>query len=156
MTTDKGDGLTSNPIFKRSLAWGGLLALAIAVVGGSIGFAVDGMIGLTSALIGTAMAVVFLGITAGSILFANRFFGSDLYVAIFFGVVMGGWIVKFVIFLVLAWLLRGQPWINPTVLFLSVIAGVVGSLVVDTIVVVRGRVPYTGTARPPAREPDGE
>ena len=45
---------------------------------------------------------MFLSITALSILIANRFIGSDLFVGLFFGIVLGGWIVKFVLFLVLA------------------------------------------------------
>jgi hypothetical protein len=55
---------------------------------------------------------VFLGFTAGTILIANRWYGDPLYVPIFFGAVMGGWL-KFVVFLVVLFLLRGQPWLNP-------------------------------------------
>ncbi|MFU8945751.1 hypothetical protein ACLRGF_03370 [Mycetocola zhadangensis] len=134
--------MKSTPIFRQSLTWGALASLVIAVIGGGIGFIVDGTIGLGSALIGTALALVFLSITAGSILFANRFFGSDLYVPIFFAVVLGGWIVKFILFLVLALLLKDQPWINPVVLFLSIIAGVLVSLVLDVIIVSRSRMLY--------------
>jgi hypothetical protein len=134
--------MKSTPIFRQSLTWGALASLVIAVIGGGIGFIVDGTIGLGSALIGTALALLFLSITAGSILFANRFFGSDLYVPIFFAVVLGGWIVKFILFLVLALLLKDQPWINPAVLFLSIIAGVLVSLVLDVIIVSRSRMLY--------------
>ena len=59
-----------------------------------------------SALIGTLMAVVFLGITAASILLANRFASSDLFVGVFFGIVLGGWLLKFVVFIVLVVVLR--------------------------------------------------
>lgn len=134
--------MKSAEIFKASLKWGGLLAVAIAVVGGGLGFLFDGNRGLISALIGTAMSIVFLGITAASILFANRWFGTDLFVPIFFGIVMGGWLVKFVLFLVLAVLLKDQPWINPTVLFLSIIAGVIAALTVDVLIVSKSRMPY--------------
>lgn len=133
---------SSTPVLKRVLVYGALLALAIAVIGAILGGIFTGWIGVTSALIGTAMAVVFLSITAGSILLANRFAGSDLFVGAFFGIVLGSWLVKFVLFIVLAMLLRGQPWINPTVMFLSLIAGVLGSLIVDLLVVVKSRIPY--------------
>jgi hypothetical protein len=63
-------------------------------------------------------------------------------VPIFFAVVLGGWIVKFILFLVLALLLKDQPWINPVVLFLSIIAGVLVSLVLDVIIVSRSRMLY--------------
>lgn len=133
---------TSTPVLRDVLKYGLILAAIIAVVGMVLGGIFAGWVGVTSALIGTVMAAVFLGITALSILIANRFIGSDLFVGLFFGIVLGGWIVKFVLFIVLAILLRDQPWINPTVLFLSLIAGVIGSLVVDMIVVFRSRIPY--------------
>ncbi|WP_374007276.1 hypothetical protein [Leifsonia sp. LS-T14] len=133
---------TSNPVLRDVLKYGLILAGAIAIVGMLLGGLFAGWIGVTSALIGTAMAAVFLSITALSILIANRFIGSDLFVGLFFGIVLGGWIVKFALFLVLAVVLRSQPWINPTVLFLSLIAGVIGSLVVDMIVIFRSRMPY--------------
>lgn len=140
---------TSNPVLKSALGWGALLALAIAVVAGVVGGVLYGSSGLFSGLIGTGLAVVYLGITAGSILLANRFTASDLYVGVFFGVVLGGWLVKFVLFIVLAVVLKGQPWINPLVFFLSLIAGVIGSLVVDVVVVTRSRMSYAGDARLP-------
>ncbi len=143
---------TSTPVLRDVLKYGLILAGAIAIIGMLLGGVFAGWIGVTSALIGTAMAAVFLSITALSILIANRFIGSDLFVGLFFGIVLGGWIVKFVLFLVLAILLRDQPWINPVVLFLSLIAGVIGSLVVDMIVVFRSRVPYVSDVTLPGEK----
>lgn len=134
--------MTAAPILKRVLIYGGLLAVAIAVVGGVVGFATVGPRGLVSALIGTAMAFVFLAVTAGSILLANRSTKSDILSPAFFGIVLGGWLLKFVVFLVLVFVLKDQAWIDNTVLFLSIVAGVVGSLVVDVLVVARSRMPY--------------
>ncbi|MBN9632362.1 hypothetical protein [Leifsonia sp. TF02-11] len=143
---------TSTPVLKNALKYGLILAAAIAVVGMVLGGIFAGWVGVTSALIGTLIAAVFLGITALSILIANRFIASDLYVGIFFGIVLGGWILKFVVFIVLAIVLRDQPWINPVVLFLSVIAGVIGSLVVDMIVVFRSRIPYVSDVTLPGEK----
>ncbi|TDQ03153.1 MULTISPECIES: hypothetical protein [Microbacteriaceae] len=143
---------TSTPVLRDVLKYGLILAAGIAVVGMLLGGLFAGWVGVTSALIGTAMAAVFLSITALSILIANRFIGTDLFVGLFFGIVLGGWIVKFVLFLVLAILLRDQPWINPVVLFLSLIAGVIGSLVVDMIVVFRSRVPYVSDVTLPGEK----
>jgi hypothetical protein len=144
---------SSEPVLRNVLKWGGVLAIGIAVVGAILGYIFVGWIGVTSALIGTAMAVVFLGITAASILLANRFYGSDIYVQAFFGIVLGGWLLKFVLFLILAFVLKGQPWINPTVMFLSLIAGVLGSLVVDVLVVFRSRMPYASDVTLPGENP---
>ncbi|KRC50500.1 hypothetical protein ASE16_05620 [Leifsonia sp. Root227] len=143
---------SSTPILKDVLKYGLILAVIIAVVGMILGGVFAGWIGVTSALIGTAMAVVFLSITALSILIANKFVGTDLFVGLFFGIVLGGWLLKFVLFLVLAFVLRDQPWINPVVLFLSLIAGVIGSLVVDMIVVFRSRVPYVSDVTLPGEK----
>ncbi|MEO6504929.1 MAG: hypothetical protein ABIW36_12740, partial [Terrimesophilobacter sp.] len=89
------------------------------------------------------MAVVFLGITAASILFARRF-----DIGAFFAIVMGAWLLKFVLFLVLAFALKDQPWIQPTVLFITIVAAVVGTLAVDVIVAAASRVPYVETELP--------
>lgn len=143
-------------ILKRVLLYGGLLAAAIAVVGGVVGFIVVGPRGLVSALIGTAMAFVFLAVTAGSILLANRTSRADVLSPSFFGIVLGGWLLKFVVFLVLVFLLKDQPWIENTVLFLSIVAGVVGSLVVDLLVVARSRMPYVSDISMPRDSGGGD
>jgi hypothetical protein len=151
--TDAGRTPTSNPVLKRALLWGALLAGVILVVAGVLGLIFAGVEGLVSAVVGTIMAVVFMAITAASILLANRFAGSDLFVGAFFGIVLGGWLLKFVLFIVLVVVLRDAPWLNGTVLFLSIVAGVIASLVVDVLVVAKSRLPYASDVtlpKPPA------
>jgi hypothetical protein len=146
---------TSNPVLRRALAWGGLLAAIILVVSAVLGLVFAGLPGLFGALIGTIMAVVFMGITAASILLANRFAGSDLFVGAFFGIVLGGWLLKFIVFIVLVVLLRDATWLDTTVLFLSLVAGVIASLVVDVLVVAKSRLPYASDVelpKPPAED----
>ncbi|TFD19846.1 hypothetical protein [Cryobacterium sp. TMS1-13-1] len=142
---------TSIPVLRRILLYGVYVAVAIAVVGSIVGFVVDGGTGVLSALIGTAMSVAFMGITAGSILLANRVAGNESAIGGFFGIIMGGWLLKFVVFLVLLVLLQDRAWIQPMVLFFCIIAGVIGSLVVDAVVVMKSRMPYTSDVTlPPA------
>jgi len=145
---------TSNPVLRKALAWSGLLAAAVLVVSGILGFVFAGAEGLVSALLGTLMAVVFMGITAASILLANRFASSDLFVGAFFGIVLGGWLLKFIVFIVLVVLLRDADWLNPTVLFLSLVAGVIASLVVDVLVVAKSRMPYASDVELPKAPTD--
>lgn len=146
---------TSNPVLRKALIWGSIIAGAILVFGAGVGFLVAGTTGLVSALVGTVMAVVFMGITGGSILFANRFAGSDLFVGAFFGIVLGGWIIKFVLFIVAVVLLKDASWVDTTVMFLSIVAGVLGSLVVDVIVVSTSRMPHVSDVTlPPAPSDD--
>ena len=133
--------MSAIPILKRILAYGGILALAIAVIGSIVGLIVAGGVGLVSALIGTVMAVVFLGITAASIVLATKVARGDLLSVAFFGIVMGAWLVKLVVFIVLIILLKDQPWIQTQVLFLTVVIAVIGTLVVDVVVIARSRMP---------------
>jgi hypothetical protein len=148
--------MSSNKVFVDALKYGALLAIGIALVGGVIGFFLDGSRGVVSALIGTALSAVMLAITAGSILFANRFYGSDLFVGAFFGIVLGGWLLKFVVFLVLVFLLADQPWVNRVIMLVCVIVGVIGSLVVDMVVVARSRVGYVSDAQLPGDQKNAQ
>ncbi|MHA6668821.1 hypothetical protein ACX3O0_08105 [Homoserinimonas sp. A447] len=129
--------MTAAPILKKVLLYGAILAVAIAVIGSIVGYVTVGSVGISSALIGTVMAVVFLAITALSILVAGKY-----SLGAFFGIVMGAWLLKFVLFLVLIFILKDQPWLNAQVMFLSIVAAVVGTLVVDVVVVARSRMSY--------------
>ncbi|MBL3686404.1 3-oxoacyl-ACP reductase [Leucobacter zeae] len=132
---------SSQPILMRAMRWGIIASVALIVVFGVIGWFVSGTTGLVGGVLGAAFAGIFLAMTIGSITFANRFIQSDMYVVAFFGIVMGTWVLKFVAFLVAAVLLRDEPWLNPTVLFLGVVAGVIVSLVIDVVIVAKSRLP---------------
>lgn len=132
---------SSQPILLRAMKWGIVASLALIVIWAVIGWFVSDMTGLVGGALGAAFAGVFLAMTIGSITFANRFITSDLYVVAFFGIVMGTWILKFVAFIVAAVLLKDEPWLNPTILFLGVVSGVIVSLVIDMIVLSKSRLP---------------
>lgn len=134
---------SSVPVLKRTLLWGWIAAAILAVVGGVIGYVVVGGIGALSAVLGALFAAVFLGVTAASIVIATRF-----DVAAFFGIVLGAWLLKFIIFLVAAVLLKNQPWVSTPVLFLTMIAGIIVSLTLDVIVVTKSRMPYVSDLAP--------
>ncbi|WP_209560626.1 hypothetical protein [Frigoribacterium sp. PvP032] len=138
--------MNARSIFTKILTYTGLLALVIAVVGGGLGYALAGTDGLWSALVGVALAVVFAGITAASMLIAIRF-----RLAAFFGIVMGAWLLKLVIFVVLLVLVKDQPFVNDVVLFLALVVSIIGTLAIDALVVVRGRLGNVSDAvLPPA------
>ena len=144
--------MTTAPVFRAALIGGAAVAAVVAVVGGLVGFLAAGASGLLGALIGAALAAVFLGITAASMLVAARVARGDLTSPAFFGVVLGVWFVKIVLFVVAAIWLRGQDWLNPYVFFFSVLAAVIGSLVVDCLAVARSRVPYASDVTLPGEE----
>ncbi len=143
---------SSNTVFSRILKFDIILAVVVGVVGGVIGYLVAGGSGLASALVGTAMVLVFGGITVVSILVANRYTASPIYPTLFFAVVLGTWILKFVLFIVLMLVLRGQPWTNDIVLFLSIVVAVLGTLTVDVIVIARSRMAYASDVQLPSGE----
>lgn len=134
--------VSSTPILRTTLVWSGIVTGVLAVVGGVVGYLVGGSDGLWSALAGVLIAAIFLSITGISILIANRWYGDDLYVPVFFGIVLGGWILKFIVFIVLLLVIRAQPWVDHTIFFLAVVISVLASLVVDVIVLMRMRVPH--------------
>lgn len=134
--------MSVTPILTRALRYGGLLALAVAVVAGTIGIFVAGVPGLLGGLFGALLAAVFLGLTAGSMLFAGRIAKGDGTSPTFFAIVLGVWVLKLVVFVIAAILLGRVGWVDPYVFFFSVIAAVIGSLVADMVAFLRARVPY--------------
>jgi hypothetical protein len=134
--------VTMAPVLKLALRYGGVFALAVAIVAGTIGFLVAGVPGLVGGLLGAALSAVFLGLTAVSFLIAGRVAKGDSTSPAFFGIVIGAWLLKLVIFIVVEVLLRGQPWFNPLVFFGAIVVVVIGSLVLDAVAMSRARVPY--------------
>lgn len=134
--------VSSTPILRTTLIWSAAVTAVLAVAGAVVGYLVAGANGLWSALAGVLIAAVFLAITGASILIANRWYGDPLYVPVFFGIVLGGWILKFVVFIVILLVLRGQPWVDQTVFFIAVVVSVLASLAVDVVVLMRMRVPH--------------
>lgn len=126
---------------RTSLVLGAIVTIAIAVVGGSIGFSLAGMTGVWSALVGSAVAFVFMGITAGSILVGQKASGGSIASGIFFAVVLGAWLLKFVLFLVVAFAIKNSDFFDVVIAFGCVIAAVIGALVSDVIAITRARVP---------------
>ncbi len=145
--------VSSTPILRTVLVWAGVVTGGLAIIGGVVGYLVAGTDGLWSALVGVLVAAGFLSITVASILIANRWYGDPLYVPVFFGIVLGGWILKFLVFIVILLVLRGQPWIEPTVFFLAVVVSVLASLAVDVVVLMRMRVPHVSDTTLPT-DPD--
>jgi hypothetical protein len=130
-------GSTATPVLRRAIVATLALALVIAAVGGVIGYLVAGTDGLWSALIGTGLAVIFAVITGITLIAAlNRPIGQ------FFAIIMGSWLLKIVVFMALLAVVTSLEFIHPMVLFLSVVAAVVGTLAVDVVVVMTARQSY--------------
>jgi len=146
--------VSSTPILRRTLIWSGVATAVLAVIAAVVGFVVAQGTGLVSGLLGVLLAALFLAITGISILIANRWYGDPLYVQLFFAIVLGGWLLKLGVFVVVMILLSGQPWIEPMVFFLSIVAGVVMSLVIDVVVLTRMRLPHVSDTTLPTEVPE--
>jgi len=125
----------------RVLKLGSLLVLAIALLGSLIGFLVIGTSGVYAALIGSGAAFLFTALTALSVLI-----GSKLNLAGFLGAVLGGWLVKMVLFLIGFSILNKAEWLTREarpIVFFTVVAAVIGGLVIDTMIVSKARLTAT-------------
>jgi len=131
----------ANRALRSSLVLGAIITAAIGVVGGVIGYSIQGWTGVVSALVGALIAFVFMGVTAASILLGQKLSGGSIASGAFFATVLGAWLLKFVLFLVAISLIRSATELNSVVALGCVIAAVIGALVSDVIAVSRARVP---------------
>lgn len=129
----------SEQLFKKILKQGAFLIAGIAVLGGVIGFLIASVAGLVSALIGASMALLFVSMTALSV-----WLGGKLSLGGFFGVVLGGWIFKLLLFIGLVLVLKGATFIVGPILFVCIVLSVIGSLALDAIAVLKTRIPTVG------------
>ncbi|MEY4452263.1 MAG: hypothetical protein RLZZ380_1384 [Actinomycetota bacterium] len=123
-------------VFTKVLKLGSLLIATIAVLGSVIGFFAAGLPGLFGALAGAAIALIFVSLTALSVLL-----GSKLSLGGFYGVVLGGWLLKMVLFMVAISVLKGIEGLNGVAVFGTLVASILGSLAVDGFVVTKSKIP---------------
>jgi O-antigen/teichoic acid export membrane protein len=138
--------VNTSQILARVLKHTGILAIVLAVVGGVLGYVLAGSDGLVSVLLGTAVAIVFAAITAISLMIAIKF-----EIAAFFGIVMGSWLLKMVLFIAAILLLRDQPFINDVALFVALVVAIVGTVVIDAYVVMTSRMGYVSDVSLPSK-----
>lgn len=139
--------------FRRALVYGLVVAVAVGAVGALVGGLVVGPAGVASALIAAALGAVLTALTAGSLLFGARLVRNDPGNPLYFAVVLGSWLVKFVIFIAVVITLRDQDLVHPIAIFVCLVVVVVGGVIADVVAVLRSRIPYVDPpAVPPARD----
>ena len=136
-------------IMTLALRYGAILTGFILVIGGLVGYLVGGVPGLLSAIIGAGITAVFMGFTAASVLLAAKVTKGDGLNPLFYGIILGVWLLKIIAFFVLMLLLSRVEYLDPMVMFVAVIVAVAGSLVVDMLAFARARVPYVSNVELP-------
>lgn len=135
-------------VFRTSLRTVLWLLAGLTVLGVGIGLAVAGTAGLWGALIGVGLALVFSGTTIVAMLRTLR--SSPAAMA---GVVMGTWLAKVVVVVVVLALIKDQDFYSKPVLAVVLLVGVLGSAYLDYRAVTRAHVPYVEPAPAKAAEP---
>jgi hypothetical protein len=127
---------SSADLFAAALRLSILLAVLIAALGSLIGFFVYGMPGVFSALIAAAVSASFGVLTILSIRL-----GSKLPLNGFYALVLGGWLLKILLFAVLLGSLQGAGFISGPMFFFGVVASVLGGLSIDSYLVLSSKLP---------------
>jgi hypothetical protein len=143
-------------VLTRALRYGAVVAVAVAAIAGTIGWFTSGPAGLLGGLLGAALSAVFLGLTAVSILVAGRVTRGDAGNPVFFAIVLGVWVLKFVVFVLAAILVRAWDAVDPVVFFWAVIAAVIGTLGADIVAMARTRIPYVSDVQLPGDPARGD
>lgn len=132
--------ISSNPTFRAGLIWTTVAGAVVLVAAAIIGWFVDTSAGMWSGVLGALIGALFPIITVASLLFGNRWYGTPRFLQMFFGITMGVFIVKVVVFLVAIAVVVGLPWVNLLVFYFALVAAAVSSLVIDVVIVSRMRI----------------
>ena len=130
-------GAAEQAVLRTALRDGLILVAVLAVLGSLIGLLVSGVPGLWGGLIGVAIAAFFCGTTVWSMLYTVGK-GATVMGA----VVMGSWLAKMVVLIVVLVVLTQFDFYDRVVLFLVLLVGAIGAAVLDYRAVKGGRIPY--------------
>jgi hypothetical protein len=138
VSQSRGSDSPSRMLLRTVVIWSALATLAIAILGGGLGLLVAGQNGLVSALLGSAIAFAFSLITVLSVVFGSRF-----SLAGFYGLVLGGWLLKVIVFGAVLVVLRTAEFVHGPTFFFALVAAVIAGLGIDSWVALRARIPIT-------------
>jgi len=145
--------MTVSQIAKRALLAGVVVTSIIAIIAATAGALISGLAGMLGAFVGAALGYALLGLTPLSIMWGFRLGKGDILSPGFFSAVLGTWLLKFVVFLAAVFWLGDQQWLDRLVLFITIVASVLASLVTDLVVVARSRMPYVSDITLPGDTP---
>jgi hypothetical protein len=141
-TPPRGSGQSSWPRglvvpMRRILRVGSVAGALLLLTAALAGWLVRGEAGLWAGVVGALLPLGFFGVTVVVALASARMSATSLGVA-----VLGSWLVKMVLLIVVLVLLRDAQFYDRTVFGVVLLLGIVAALAVEALVVVRTRVPY--------------
>jgi hypothetical protein len=145
--------MTVSQIAKRALLAGVVVTSIIAIIAATAGALISGLAGMLGAFVGAALGYALLGLTPLSIMWGFKLGKGDVLSPGFFSAVLGTWLLKFVVFLAAVFWLGDQEWLDRQVLFITIVASVLASLVTDLVVVAKSRMPYVSDITLPGDTP---
>ncbi len=145
--------MTVSQIAKRALLAGVVVTSIIAIIAATAGALISGLAGMLGAFVGAALGYALLGLTPLSIMWGFKLGKGDVLSPGFFSAVLGTWLLKFVVFLAAVFWLGDQEWLDRLVLFITIVASVLASLVTDLVVVAKSRMPYVSDITLPGDTP---
>ena len=145
--------MTVSHIAKRAVLAGVVVTSVIAIVAATAGALISELSGMLGALVGAALGFALLGLTPLSIIWGFAWGKGDVLSPGFFSAVLGTWLLKFVVFLAAVLWLGDQEWLDRTVLFVTIVASVVATLITDLVVVAKSRMPYVSDVTLPGDKP---
>lgn len=142
MTEPQGTREPSGPTalvepMRRVLRVGAIAAVVALPAATALGALLGGAPGAWGAAIGMGMAVVFLAMTVVVALVTARMGPTRLGIW-----VLASWLVKMVLLIVVLALLRDAEFYSRIALFVSLLLGITGSLLLESRVIATTRVPY--------------
>lgn len=137
MSEKQQDSIPQHAPFIAALRYGGSGLIVVTVVSSIISYLAAGSRGLWGALIGAALGGAFI-IATVLVMYLMR----NAPPTTTGGVLMGSWLVKLIVAIGVMAVLRGMDFYNNVSLVLTIVATLIVMLTVETMAIVRTRVPY--------------
>lgn len=127
---------SSSQVFLRALKYSAFLVGIVLIIGSATGLIFAGSDGFATAVVGSLIAFAFTALTCLSV-----WLGGKLPLGGFYGLVLGGWLAKILLFAIGLGALQRADFVHGPTLFFTIVASVLGSLGIDSWVVLRSRIP---------------
>ncbi|MDN6099791.1 hypothetical protein [Corynebacterium flavescens] len=122
---------------ERALRFGWWALVAITIVSLAVWGGVKGLPGIWGVLIGASVAGAFVLFTALSVLFTSNTTPTTTL-----AVIMGSWLLKLVLLLVVLFIIRDLEFYDPMALFVTVVLALILTLGTETWGIITSRVSY--------------